>query len=150
MLHSMLQRLAATATIALPIVLAALQPASVHAQMSVVRQGVSIGGTRVPLATLPTPPSLTADEQRRREEALAQSRPSGPPLRVDPGFSRQSPVLPETGAPRAPSEQGPSAAGPSPNPPASAAFRFFLTHAQTRFLSPDQPHANELSLRTSR
>src|SRR5262245_5757220 len=126
-----IRRFAPLAALGFLVIGAALHPTRVEAQ--IVRQGAgTIAGSRAPLVSQPNPPAVTAEEQQRREDALARTRVPGPPLRVEPGFVRQSPVLPETGAPRAPSsaQQGSPAMTGQANAAASAAFRYIRTQAQ--------------------
>jgi hypothetical protein len=137
----MIRRFALMTVMSFPVALATLHPTRAEAQIGIVRQGATIAGTRAPLVSQANPPAVTAEEQRRREDALAGTRLPGPPLRVEPGFVRQSPVLPETGAPRAPSaQQDSSAASAQANPPASAAFRYIRTQAQNPFFA-NPPHS---------
>jgi hypothetical protein len=127
---------------------ATLHPTSVEAQIGIMRQGATIAGTRAPLVGQANPPAVTAEEQQRREDALARTRLPGPPLRVEGGFVRQSPMLPETGAPRAPSAQQGSPAAQA-NPAASAAFRYIRTQAQNPFPGHSKSTTNSPSVGTA-
>jgi hypothetical protein len=82
-------------------------------------------GQQVPFQAQPSPPSLTPEQQRRREEALGQTHLRGPTLPDEPGHPRQSPEVaptpPPAGVPKTdatPRQNDPQAAG-------TYAFRFF-------------------------
>src|SRR5262245_13089486 len=149
MTRFMIRRFAPLAAIGFLVIGAALHPTRVEAQ--IVRQGATIAGSRAPLVSQANPPAVTAEEQQRREDALARTRVPGPPLRVEPGFVRQSPVLPETGAPRAPSsaQQGSPAMTGQANAAASGAFRYIRTQAQNPFPGQSKSTTNSPSVGTA-
>jgi hypothetical protein len=88
------------ATLGLASVVAVCLPTSSCAQDVTAGEAAMAPSGRAPLVTQETPPELTPEQRRMREEALRRSNPPGPALPVEPEFQRRSPALPPTDPPR--------------------------------------------------